>query len=188
MALAPLSAGFQSLPLLPTIKLGPSGADSQVGWFVSILRPRGSLQGSLLGGWEFLLLPPQPPQVFSVSGLGLYFPTLEPLVLRSVTWSTSGCLTSQLQLCPPHSTICHLTGSASRYLSASPLCPGCPSPPLLLVWMSVSSLSPWLLDLHTVRFSVSSGGFLFLNCCCPSFGCARRHSVSTYAFILAGSP
>ena len=26
--------------------------------------------------------------------------------------------------------------------------------------------------------------FLSLNCCCPSFGCARRHSVSTYASIL----
>ena len=25
-------------------------------------------------------------------------------------------------------------------------------------------------------------------CCCPSFGCARKHSVSTYASILAGSP
>ena len=66
--------------------------------------------------------------------------------------------------------------------------PGCPSLPLLPVWMNVSSLSPWLLDFHTVRFSVSSGCFLFLNCCCPSFGCARRHSVSTYASILAGSP
>ena len=29
--------------------------------------------------------------------------------------------------------------------------------------------------------------FSFLNCCCPSFGCARRHSVSAYASILAGS-
>ena len=29
--------------------------------------------------------------------------------------------------------------------------------------------------------------FLFLNCCCPSFCCVRRHSVSTYASILAGS-
>ena len=29
--------------------------------------------------------------------------------------------------------------------------------------------------------------FLFLNWCCPSFGCARRCSVSTYASILAGS-
>ena len=37
--LAVLSAGFQSLPLLPTIKLGPSGADSCVGGFVYILGP-----------------------------------------------------------------------------------------------------------------------------------------------------
>ena len=29
--------------------------------------------------------------------------------------------------------------------------------------------------------------FLFLNCCCPSFGCVRRRSVSTYASILARS-
>ena len=36
--------------------------------------------------------------------------------------------------------------------------------------------------------SVSSGCFLFLSCCCPSSGCARRHSVSTYTSILAGSP
>ena len=28
----------------------------------------------------------------------------------------------------------------------------------------------------------------FLNCCCPSFGCVRERSVSTYASILAGSP
>ena len=38
MAPAPLSAGFQSLPLLPTIKLGPSGAGSRVsGLYISIL-------------------------------------------------------------------------------------------------------------------------------------------------------
>ena len=65
--------------------------------------------------------------------------------------------------------------------------PGCPSPPLLPVWMNVSSLSTWLSDFHTVQFSVSSGCFLFLNVCCPSFGCARKHSVSTHTFILAGS-
>ena len=35
--------------------------------------------------------------------------------------------------------------------------PGCPSLPRLLVWVSVSSLTPWLSDFHTVRFSVSSG-------------------------------
>ena len=62
------------------------------------------------------------------------------------------------------------------------------SPPLLPVWMNVSSLSPWLSDFHTVQFSVSSSCFLFSNCCCPSFGRERRHSVSTYASILAGNP
>ena len=95
---------------------------------------------------------------------------------------TLGCVVChrvhQLQLCPPRFTIHHLVWSSL---------PSCLPPPLLPVWMNVSSLSPWLSDFHTVRFSVSSGCFLFLNCC-PSFGCARRHSVSTYTSILAGSP
>ena len=122
-----------------------------------------------------------------MNGLRLYFPALEPWVARSMAGSSSCCLTGQLQLCPPHSTIHHLAGSASRHLAKSPLHPGNPSLPLLLVWMNVSSLSPRLSDFHTVQISVSSGCFLFLNCCCPSFGCARRHNVSTYSSILAGS-
>ena len=124
--------------------------------------------------------------MFSISGLRLYFPTLELWVVCSVARSTSCCLARQLQLCPPCSTIRHLVGSASRHLASSPLCPGCPSPHLLPVWMNVSSLSPWLSDFHTVQFSVSSGCFLFLNSC-PFFGCARRRSVSTYASLLAGT-
>ena len=40
--------------------------------------------------------------------------------------------------------------------------PSCLSPPLLLVRVSVS-LTPWLSDSPTVRFSASSGCFLFLN-------------------------
>ena len=44
MALVPLSAGFQALPPLPTIKLAPSGADSGVGGLVHALGPCGSLQ------------------------------------------------------------------------------------------------------------------------------------------------
>ena len=74
MVLAPLSAGFQSLPLLPTIKLGPSGAGSPVGGLVHALGPCGSLQRPLLCGWESLLLPPQPPRALSIRGLRLYFP------------------------------------------------------------------------------------------------------------------
>ena len=80
-------------------------------------------------------------------------------------------------------TVCHLVQPMP--CSESSL-PSCPSLPLLPVWMNVSSLSPWLSDFLTVRFSVSSGCFLFLNCCCPSVGCGRRCSVSTYASILAG--
>ena len=48
MLLAPLSTGSQPLPLLPTSKLGPSGADSQVGGFVYILGLGGSLQRTVL--------------------------------------------------------------------------------------------------------------------------------------------
>ena len=33
--------------------------------------------------WEFLLLPPQPPWVFSITGLRLYFPALEPWFAQS---------------------------------------------------------------------------------------------------------
>ena len=39
MAFAPLSASFQSLPLLPTVKSGPSGAASWVDGFVYVLGP-----------------------------------------------------------------------------------------------------------------------------------------------------
>ena len=85
MVLTLLSAGFQSLPPLPTIKLGPSGADSWVGGLVYVLGPCRSLQWTLLWGWEFLPLLPQSPQVFSVSGLRFYFPVLEPWVARSAS-------------------------------------------------------------------------------------------------------
>ena len=44
MSLAQLSAGFQSLLLLLTSKLGPSGADLWVGGFVYVLGPSGYLQ------------------------------------------------------------------------------------------------------------------------------------------------
>ena len=80
MAPAPLSTRFQSLAVLLTIKLGPSGAGSRVGGLVDTLGPCGSLQRPR---WESLLLLPQPPRVFSLRGLRLYFVVLEPWVTRS---------------------------------------------------------------------------------------------------------
>ena len=53
--------------------------------------------------------------------------------------------------------------SASHHLTTCLLLPGCPSPPLLPVWMNVSSLIPWLSNSHRAWFSGSSGCFLLLN-------------------------
>ena len=83
MAPPSLSSGPHSFTLIPTIKLGPSGAGSQVGGPLHTLGPCGSLQRPLPRGWESLLLPPQPPQAFSIRGLRLYFPALEPWVVQS---------------------------------------------------------------------------------------------------------
>ena len=85
MALASLSSSFQSFTPLPTIKLGHSGAGSQVSGPVHTLASCGSLQQPLLRGWESLLLPPQRPRAISIRGLRLYFPVLEPWVARSAS-------------------------------------------------------------------------------------------------------
>ena len=179
MAPAPLSTGFQSFTPLPTIKLGPSGDGSRVAGLVHALDPCESLQGPLLWGWESLLLPPQPPQAFSVRDLRLYFSVLEPWVARSallpavclvylcmnvgprgaircsacpvLCHSESGPLGLSVPKCgaagsASGQTACSvgptLRQSGSCHGNASPLRPGCLSPPLLLVWMNVF-LFPW---------------------------------------------
>ena len=71
-ALVRLLAGFQSLPFFPKTKLDPSGADSQVGGFVCILGPCGSLQLSCEAGSFSCHC--SPPQVFSVRGFEALFP------------------------------------------------------------------------------------------------------------------
>ena len=169
MAAAPLSTRPQSFTPLPTVKLGPSGAGSRVGGLVHTPGPRGSLQRPLLRGWESLLLPPQPPWVFSLRGLRLYFPALEPWVTLS-SGSASLLVVCPVYLCAsvgprgllpaalPAPFATTLSPALSVYLctnvgpqgllvvrlpqgNASPLHPGCPSPPLLLVWMNVYFLS-----------------------------------------------
>ena len=122
---------------------------------------------------ECLPLLPQPPQGFSVRGFEALFPcpgTLGCVVYLDPQLFLLVYLHANVRLpCPPAAAS---SGLPATTLSASVLQPlpcrksspsGCPSPPLLLLWMNVSSLSPWLLDFHTVQFSVSSGCFLFLN-------------------------
>ena len=166
MALALLSARYQSLPPLPSSKLGSSGADSRVGRVVYILGPYRSLQWTLLWGLEFLLLPPQPPLVFSVRGLRLYFPAMEPWVAQSV--SLPSC--SSQFICmwmwdhPLHQLLPHWVLQPPPCQESS--LPGCPSPP--------SYRSGWMFLLYllgcrtSIQFDFLSVlvVFLFLNCCC----------------------
>ena len=79
MSLAYLSVHFQSLPLLSTSRLGPSGADSQVGGFLYFLGP-GGLSNELsceAGSFSHHLIP---HRFFQSEILRLYFPTQEPWV------------------------------------------------------------------------------------------------------------
>ena len=152
MALAPLSARFQSFPPLPTIKLGPSGAAARVGGLVHTCAP--------------VRLGVSPAAASTPTGVfNQRFDALFPLA-RAL-----GCVichpVSQLLPCWPAAALPTLFHNLPpHWVHQLPPChesspPGCTSLPLLPVWMNVSSLSPWLSDFHTVRFSVSSDCFLF---------------------------
>ena len=184
MALAPLSEGFQVTPPATHNQIGPFWCCFPSGW--ACVR-----SGTL---W---VSPTNSPVRLGVSPAAASAPTgvfnrwFEALFPRA---GALGCVVCHLvhQLLPrwPAAALPAPLHNPSPLWVRQPLpChesspPSCPSPPLLPVWMNVSSLSPWLSDFHTVQFSVSSGVFLFLNCCCLSFGCARRHSVSIYALSL----
>ena len=72
MWLAHLLASFQSLPPLPTSKLGPSGVDSQVGGLVFVLGSCGSpINSPVRLGFLPVL---HHPQVFTVRGFEALFP------------------------------------------------------------------------------------------------------------------
>ena len=105
------------------------------------------------------------------SGLRLYLPSLKLWVAQSVS----------LPSCSTRFTCTQMWDRPDRNplvcLAMSPLCLASYLHPSYQ--MHVCSLTPWSLDFHTVQFSVSSGCFLFLNLLLSSFGCARRHSVST---------
>ena len=128
-----------------------------------VLGPCGSLKEHSCEGGCFSCCRLNPHRCFQSEVLRLSFPVLEPWVLWPVSlpscsswfihmqmwdrplWQLPPCLVLQLHPC----------GESSP--------PGCLSLPLLPVWMNVSSLTRWLLDFYPVRFSVSSGYFLFLK-------------------------
>ena len=126
----PLSAEFQSLPSLPTIKLGLSGDDSRVGGLVHALGPCGSLQRTLpvrLGAF--------PGAASTLMGVfNQRFGALVPCT------GAPGCV-----LCfappavPPGLSMCKCgaTGSSSHHLVGSASCSlACPTP------QSATSLGP----------------------------------------------
>ena len=150
-----------SLPLLPTIKLGPSGAASRVGGFCVSSKPL----------W---VSPMNSPVRVGVSPAAASTPTVAFTQWFEALFPTAGALgcaichwAHQLLSCQPAAALpTPLHNLPPCWVCQPPPCcksspSSCPSPPLLPIWMTVSSLSPWLLDFHTVRFSVSSGCFLF---------------------------
>ena len=100
-------------------------------------------------------------------------------------WDPGLCSLSRSPVVPPGLPI-HKRGTAqsdSCHLATYPLCPSCPSPPLLPVGLNVSSLTPWLLDLHTVWYSGRSGYFSFLNLLLPFWLCEEAKCVYLHLHI-----
>ena len=89
------------------------------------------------------------PQVFTARGFEAVFP-----------WPGLCSLSCSPVLPGSSARKCRITQSSTllRLLQS-----GCPSPPLLPASMNVSSLTPWLLDFHTVQFSGTFSCLLFLN-------------------------
>ena len=117
--------------------------------------------------------------------LRLYFPVLESWVAWPISLPTcsSQFICTQMWDCPVSQLLPCLPWSPSCCLAASPLPSSCPSLPLLQVWMNVSSLTPWLSDFHTVRFSGSSGYFLFLNLLCFFWLCEEAKCIYLYLHL-----
>ena len=136
----------------------------------------------------------QPLLVFTTKGFKALFSQWWNSGLRCLAWDRdhllpivpAGFYLLHVNVGPPVLLAATLT-LQPQHARPCPLYSGSPSLPLLLTWMNDSSLNPWLSDLHTVRFSGSSGYFLFQIGCYSSYGCERRQSMSTYISILAGS-
>ena len=145
-------------------QIGPFWCWSPGGGFVHILGPCGSLQWTLLWGWEFLPLL-QPPQIITARGFEALFPCTGPLGCAVSLVSQSFLLVyAHSNVGPPSLLVAALPAPSTNHsLAAGPLHPSYLSLSLLPVWMNVSSLTTWLSDFHTFWFFGSSSYFLFLK-------------------------
>ena len=150
MPLAQLSASFQSLPPLPTSKLGPSGADSWGG--LDCVHSR-TLWFSPINSLVRLGVSPA-----VTTPTGIYSQRCEAFFSNARTLGCVVCLAPQLFLLAYlHVNVGSLSLSAatSSTLSASHCLVVYPrhliflSLPLLPIWMNIS-LTPCLLDFHTI--------------------------------------
>ena len=137
-------------PTTSTVRLGvsPAGTPTPTGVFTQrcealfplagalgyrvCFSPRRSSQFIYARMWGRGVLPAALPTLFSATESG-------PLGLSVCECGAAGSASGQTA-CPVRPT---LHQSQSHHGIASPLHPGCPFPPLLLVWMNVYFLSPW---------------------------------------------
>ena len=105
-------------------------------------------------------------------------------------WNPGLCGPSCSPVVPPGLSArkCGTAWSASRHCATLPLHPSFLSLPLLQVWMNVSSLTTWLSDFHTVRFSGRSGFFFVFKFVVVLFWLCEEAKLFTYASILSMSP
>ena len=102
--------------------------------------------------WGFIFLALEPWAVQSVLGLGSLVPKVSLPIFIYHTWMWDPLF------CWPLPCSLHLATT-----TPCPLPLGSLPPPLLPIWMNMTSLNFWLLDFHTVWYSGSSGCFLFLG-------------------------
>ena len=155
---------FSTSPPLPKSKLGHSGDDSQVRGFVYIQGPCEPLQQTLLWAWDFSQC--RTPKVFISNGFEALFPHARTLGYPRLP----PCYAS-----PPAAAFLRVLSTPAAHLLHLPF------------WINVSSLTSWLTDFIKFEFLIVLVIICFQISCCPSLGCARRQSVSTYASILARS-
>ena len=160
--LAWLSSCFH-FPCYPQADCALSGVGSWVIGLVYVLRPCGPLQQTLPWGWYSPAIA-TPAGFYSQRFWGFISPCWNPELhgLSCSPLSLPVYLLMNVRY-PGLPAMVLPTRSASHRLVVQPLHPSFSFPPLLPVWMNVSSLTPWLLDFHTVWFSGSSGCSLLLN-------------------------